>query len=603
MDQEIIDYIIQAQKHGLAEFEIKQNLLNAGWDAVIVEENFVFAKAAENRPAPVSQNEHQQTSEAENLASSILPKQAAEQAPSEPKQNLSVSAVHPNLAINESTFKSVSPRGNIFKNKVFWIALVAFVIFGGTAYGYYTYFYITPSRVLSSYLNTKKPAISKINYELSYSFNYQATEASSSQPVTLTLSGDSYSDLTSSSSPEGSGNVKFSGTLDTNSVAADINYLLLNNIFYLYIGDIKKEAGAASDYPDWLKLDLNQTQKTLEKNGSQNSTSLLFNNPTLIAKIKTIAQSAKIIKTTDYLAKEQINGINTYHIQNQLDTTALNKLVSDIIDAVQNDPSYTGTKITTGQKQILSSLVGKFQLKNFDLWIGQKDHLLYKVNIVTNFPSYSDLIKSSLIDQTFIGSAKEKSREAKRLADVRQIAAALSLFNNDKGGYPEGIAGKPQNFASAYLMAWPKEPTPADGTCTDYYNTYWYKSQGAPKIIKGIKLYPSYTLTFCLGSDVGGYKAGIGQLTEIGIKDNITCPTTADLCVYSKPAYSEQDIQNAINQISFNDEIKLDVIYSDYGKSQKLVAPVNPQDILDLINQSLNSLKQYQATTSPLLLN
>src|SRR2546421_372505 len=50
VEQEVIDYITQAQKHGLSEFEIKQNLLNAGWDAALVEQNFVFAKAAETRP-------------------------------------------------------------------------------------------------------------------------------------------------------------------------------------------------------------------------------------------------------------------------------------------------------------------------------------------------------------------------------------------------------------------------------------------------------------------------------------------------------------------------------------------------------------------------
>ena len=33
MEQEIVDYVLQAQKHGLSDFEIKQNLLNVGWEA------------------------------------------------------------------------------------------------------------------------------------------------------------------------------------------------------------------------------------------------------------------------------------------------------------------------------------------------------------------------------------------------------------------------------------------------------------------------------------------------------------------------------------------------------------------------------------------
>ena len=47
MDQEIVDYVLRAQKHGLAEQEIKQNLLNAGWDAGIVEQSFIYARAAD----------------------------------------------------------------------------------------------------------------------------------------------------------------------------------------------------------------------------------------------------------------------------------------------------------------------------------------------------------------------------------------------------------------------------------------------------------------------------------------------------------------------------------------------------------------------------
>ena len=35
IDQDIVDYISRAQKHGLSDVEIKQNLLNAGWDAEV----------------------------------------------------------------------------------------------------------------------------------------------------------------------------------------------------------------------------------------------------------------------------------------------------------------------------------------------------------------------------------------------------------------------------------------------------------------------------------------------------------------------------------------------------------------------------------------
>src|SRR5258708_10267785 len=50
METEVVNYIKEAQKHGLSDIEIKQNLLNAGWDAAVVEQSIVHVKSSENRP-------------------------------------------------------------------------------------------------------------------------------------------------------------------------------------------------------------------------------------------------------------------------------------------------------------------------------------------------------------------------------------------------------------------------------------------------------------------------------------------------------------------------------------------------------------------------
>ena len=55
MHQEIIDYIGQAQKHGLTDFEIKQNLLSAGWEAPVWKKVLCLLKprkASRKRLAP-----------------------------------------------------------------------------------------------------------------------------------------------------------------------------------------------------------------------------------------------------------------------------------------------------------------------------------------------------------------------------------------------------------------------------------------------------------------------------------------------------------------------------------------------------------------------
>lgn len=110
-----------------------------------------------------------------------------------------------------------------------------------------------------------------------------------------------------------------------------------------------------------------------------------------------------------------------------------------------------------------------------------------------------------------LNSARQKSRDAKRLADVRQIMTALELFYNDNNRYPLPAAASATGPTSgdggvgvtwaAYMAQWPTAPLPADGTCTNDSaagsgNTYTYTQTSNQT---------SYTLTFCLGAATGGY--------------------------------------------------------------------------------------------------
>jgi type II secretion system protein G len=113
-----------------------------------------------------------------------------------------------------------------------------------------------------------------------------------------------------------------------------------------------------------------------------------------------------------------------------------------------------------------------------------------------------------------LNSARAKSRDAKRLADVRQIASALELYFNDVSAYPSIGYGTSAEFGTAntsaanpsgtvvqltptYIGLIPTAPTPQDGNCAASGangNRYWYQSNGS-----------TYTLTFCLGQSTGGY--------------------------------------------------------------------------------------------------
>ncbi len=114
-----------------------------------------------------------------------------------------------------------------------------------------------------------------------------------------------------------------------------------------------------------------------------------------------------------------------------------------------------------------------------------------------------------------LNSARAKSRDAKRLADIRQLSTALELYYNDQGGYPGAAA----SLSPSYIGQVPSAPTPADGGCTTTNNAYTYASSGSSYTGSGgATVYPSYTYTFCLGQQTGGYASGAHTATPQGIQ-------------------------------------------------------------------------------------
>lgn len=106
-----------------------------------------------------------------------------------------------------------------------------------------------------------------------------------------------------------------------------------------------------------------------------------------------------------------------------------------------------------------------------------------------------------------LNSARQKSRDAKRLADMRQLASALELYYNDYSGYP-GTAIIASALQPNYIGALPTAPAPADSPCTTASNTYTYTSAAVT----------TYSYTFCLGAATGGYSAGLRTLSPSGIQ-------------------------------------------------------------------------------------
>lgn len=106
-----------------------------------------------------------------------------------------------------------------------------------------------------------------------------------------------------------------------------------------------------------------------------------------------------------------------------------------------------------------------------------------------------------------LNSAREKARNARRVADARQIVGALELYYDSQttSSYPPSASYKTD--LTPYLATWPTYPTPAGGTCgaTDY--VYTQLTSGA-----------DYTLTFCLSQQTGGFTIGTHTASKSGLQ-------------------------------------------------------------------------------------
>jgi len=118
--------------------------------------------------------------------------------------------------------------------------------------------------------------------------------------------------------------------------------------------------------------------------------------------------------------------------------------------------------------------------------VGVKDFRLYKVNLITNAPAVNSFLKAA--SDSSIGTLGNEN-DSKRLSDIRQMASALELYYNDKGGYPEGKDGKPLDMSPTYIVTIPTQPTPAGKACSEYYNIYWYTPKGEKKVVSGKTVY------------------------------------------------------------------------------------------------------------------
>lgn len=113
---------------------------------------------------------------------------------------------------------------------------------------------------------------------------------------------------------------------------------------------------------------------------------------------------------------------------------------------------------------------------------------------------------------TSLNTARSKSRDARRLSDVRQIITALQLYYNDNSAYPaEDVNNHPDASLggvafSTYLSQYPTYPSPSGEGCTavDYIYTLISPEE--------------FTIDFCLEGEAGGFSPGNHTASQTGLQ-------------------------------------------------------------------------------------
>ena len=117
-----------------------------------------------------------------------------------------------------------------------------------------------------------------------------------------------------------------------------------------------------------------------------------------------------------------------------------------------------------------------------------------------------------------LNNARAKARDAKRVADVKQIQTALELYYNECAGYPSTAGGAAilstddANSGTCagsitfgkYMATVPVPPAPGDGSAACVAaNTYNYQSCNATGGTCNNTQIASYAIQYCLGETTG----------------------------------------------------------------------------------------------------
>jgi len=295
-----------------------------------------------------------------------------------------------------------------------------------------------------------------------------------------------------------------------------------------------------------------------------------------------------------------MNGHLVAHYGLQVDKPAIKRIIEGSLrETLGEGTSAEEAEIKEFMNEVTDIMLDKLEVKTYEVWVGLKDRRVYKTLAVSNAISVTktaDMIYQKVLSEEYndlfgedFGTG-EKASNAKRVADIHQLASALELYYNDTGGYPEAKDGVPVGLSPVYMGVIPTSPQPPESPCDDYYNTYWYTPTGAPQQKPDasgnvVNVYQSYTYSFCLSQDTGGLKAGNRVLTERGFDSYAPEAPYEDKDSYNQPSADEYEqkiketMLNALRELPWDAEVRVESTIKNYNVSRKVDLP---KDFIDM---------------------
>jgi len=354
VNQQLLDYIKQKLQQGMSREQIKSSLIADGWQEADINEAFVSID---------SQN---QLSSQENISTQQFP----------------------------TSFQK--PVRKINKTLLAVISIVGILVVAGGIFGYFYYFRETPEKVIEK-MWARLAEVKTVEFQGKIkaqgvnvpdllgedSFMEPNQQEPSKQTANLSFNFNGKTDINDVNNPKAS----FVLDIKTDALKKSkqeesilglevrlidkVYYIKLNNIGLIDLSfllnqwiKIDPEAIVNKFAPEEFKKQIEEVQKQQELTSEQEE------------KLRQIFAQSKVIKVTEELASEEIEGVNTHHYKFSIDKNELKKLILDINDTVVKGRTLTDKEIA----EIDRDLEVIESLGSGEIWVGKKDYLPYKIS-------------------------------------------------------------------------------------------------------------------------------------------------------------------------------------------------------------------------------